>query len=91
MQAIDIQANEFMSMVDKCKEQLLSIFNRIKESINLNFTQADIEDLFGDLNNNNVCEYLAFIKEAENQNFKNVENAEKTLKLAENNFIKQLQ
>lgn len=80
-----------MSMVDKCKEQLLGIFSRIKESINLDFTQADIEDLYADLTNSNVCEYLSFIREAENQNFKNVENAEKTLKLAENNFIKQLQ
>ncbi len=69
----------------------MSIFSRIKESVNLNFTQADIQDLYADLTNTNVCEYLSFIKEAENQNFKNVENAEKTLKLAENNFIKQLQ
>jgi hypothetical protein len=38
----------------------------IAESINLNFTPSDVDDLYSSFNNAKVCQYLEFIKEAEN-------------------------
>ena len=38
----------------------------LEESVSLNFQASDVEGLYGDFTNAKVCQYLDFIKEAEN-------------------------
>jgi hypothetical protein len=53
-------------MIEKGKNEIRSVVGHITESISLNFTPSDVDDLYSHFSNAKVCQYLEFIKEAEN-------------------------
>jgi hypothetical protein len=64
--------DNFNSLVNKYKSEIKSVIAHLEEGINLNFTPSDVDDLYSHFTNSKVCEYLDFIKEAENQSFRNI-------------------
>jgi len=66
MQGLDRAADNFNKMIEKGKNEIRSVVGHITESISLNFTPSDVDDLYSHFSNAKVCQYLEFIKEAEN-------------------------
>jgi hypothetical protein len=53
-------------MIERGKNEIRSVVGHIAEAISLNFTPNDVDDLYRSFSNAKVCQYLEFIKEAEN-------------------------
>ena len=62
-----------------------------KESVNLNFTPEDINEVYQFLDNSIVCKYLNLIRDAEGEALKDSSSAEVTLTKARNFLDKTIQ
>lgn len=62
IQGLDRAVDNFNALVGKCKSEIKAAVSHLAESVSLTFQPNDVENLYSNLTNARVCEYLDFIK-----------------------------